>query len=76
MVDTNGEQPVSNMIASITKDKVGVVTCLDESRHGMMSGDFVKFKEIKGMTELNDAPPREIKVSGCAYYYSRVIEAD
>lgn len=60
--DTTGENPLSNMIASISKDKEGVVTCLDETRHGMESGDFVTFTEVVGMTEINEAKPREIKV--------------
>lgn len=62
VVDASGESPISNMIASVTKDKQGLVTCLDESRHGMQSGEFVQFSEIQGMTELNSAEPREIKV--------------
>ncbi|XP_059481585.1 ubiquitin-like modifier-activating enzyme 1 [Neocloeon triangulifer] len=54
--DTNGENPISTMIASITNDKEAVVTCLDEMRHGFEDGDFVIFNEIKGMTELNADP--------------------
>lgn len=64
VADTDGEQPISNMIASVTKDKEGVVTCLDESRHGYEDGDFVTFSEIQGMTELNGCEPRKIKVLG------------
>ncbi|XP_072571330.1 ubiquitin-like modifier-activating enzyme 1 isoform X2 [Paramormyrops kingsleyae] len=62
--DTNGEQPLSAMISMITKDNPGVVTCLDESRHGFESGDFVTFTEVQGMTELNGSPPVEIKALG------------
>lgn len=62
--DTDGEQPVSNMIAGITKDKEGVVTCLDESRHGFEDGDHVSFREVQGMVELNSAEPLKIKVLG------------
>uniref|UniRef100_A0AAQ5YQU2 E1 ubiquitin-activating enzyme n=1 Tax=Amphiprion ocellaris TaxID=80972 RepID=A0AAQ5YQU2_AMPOC len=62
--DTNGEQPLSAMISMITKDKQGVVTCLDEARHGFESGDYVTFTEIQGMTELNGCQPVEIKVLG------------
>ena len=62
--DSDGEQPVSNMLASITKDKEAVVTCLDESRHGYEDGDFVTFSEVQGMTELNGSEPRKIKVLG------------
>lgn len=46
------------------QDHPGVVTCLDEARHGFESGDFVTFTEIQGMTELNGCQPVEIKVLG------------
>uniref|UniRef100_A0A3B5QKB0 E1 ubiquitin-activating enzyme n=1 Tax=Xiphophorus maculatus TaxID=8083 RepID=A0A3B5QKB0_XIPMA len=62
--DTNGEQPLSAMISMITKDSPGVVTCLDEARHGFESGDYVTFTEIQGMTDLNGCQPVEIKVLG------------
>ncbi|KAJ8411991.1 hypothetical protein AAFF_G00142580 [Aldrovandia affinis] len=62
--DTNGEQPLSAMVSMVTKDSAGVVTCLDEARHGFESGDFVTFTEVQGMTELNGAQPMEIKTLG------------
>ncbi|XP_067302477.1 ubiquitin-like modifier-activating enzyme 1 isoform X1 [Pseudorasbora parva] len=62
--DTNGEQPLSAMISMITKDSAGVVTCLDEARHGFESGDYVTFTEVQGMTELNGCEPVEIKTLG------------
>uniref|UniRef100_A0A671UPU5 E1 ubiquitin-activating enzyme n=1 Tax=Sparus aurata TaxID=8175 RepID=A0A671UPU5_SPAAU len=73
--DTNGEQPLSAMISMITKDSAGVVTCLDEARHGFESGDYVTFTEVQGMTELNGCQPVEIKVLGkiCDL---RVFQAD
>lgn len=40
------------------------MTCLDETRHGFESGDFVSFIEVQGMSELNSSPPVEIKVLG------------
>ncbi|XP_069501606.1 ubiquitin-like modifier-activating enzyme 1 [Ambystoma mexicanum] len=64
VMDVNGEQPLSAMISMITKDGAGVVTCLDEARHGFESGDFVTFTEIQGMHELNRCDPVEIKVLG------------
>ncbi|ORY04205.1 ubiquitin-activating emzyme E1 [Basidiobolus meristosporus CBS 931.73] len=64
VVDTTGENPLSGMIAMVSKDKEGVVTCLDESRHGLEDGDYVTFKEVAGMTELNDCEPRKIKFLG------------
>lgn len=49
---------------ALFQDNPGVVTCLDESRHGFESGDFVTFTEVQGMTELNGCPPMEIKALG------------
>ncbi|XP_063383656.1 ubiquitin-like modifier-activating enzyme 1 [Cydia fagiglandana] len=62
--DVNGENPVSAMIAAITNDQQGVVTCLDDTRHGLEDGDYVTFSEVQGMTELNGCEPRQIKVLG------------
>lgn len=62
--DTNGEQPISKLIASISNDNPGVVTVHDESRHGLEDGDFVTFSEVKGMDGLNSSEPRQIKVLG------------
>lgn len=64
VVDTNGEPPVSAMVASISRDSEGVVTCLDDTRHGMEDGDYVTFSEVQGMTELNGCDPTKIKVLG------------
>ncbi|XP_050457756.1 ubiquitin-like modifier-activating enzyme 1 [Cataglyphis hispanica] len=64
VVDTNGEPPVSAMVASISRDSEGVVTCLDDTRHGMEDGDYVTFSEVQGMVELNGCEPTKIKVLG------------
>lgn len=52
------------MIASVSKEVNGVVTCLDESRHGFEDGDYVTFSEVQGMKELNGIEPRKITVLG------------
>eukprot|EP00047_Mylnosiga_fluctuans_P019582 m.84067 g.84067 ORF g.84067 m.84067 type:complete len:1019 (+) comp8186_c0_seq2:101-3157(+) len=62
--DPNGEEPISILIASITKEREGVVTVLDEQRHGFEDGDYVSFVEVEGMTQLNKAPARPVKVLG------------
>lgn len=62
--DQDGAQPVSTMIASITHDSQGVITCLDETRHGLTDGDYVTFSEVQGMTELNGCAPLKITVLG------------
>ena len=52
--DTNGEEPISAMVASVTQEaEGGLVATLDEVRHGFEDGDTIKFSEVEGMTELN-----------------------
>lgn len=63
-VDTTGEQALTGMIVSVDKDKEGLVTCLDETRHGLEDGDFVTFTEVQGMEELNGCKPRKVSVKG------------
>lgn len=64
VTDTNGEQPRTVLISAITKDNPPIVTCFDEQRHDLETGDYVSFTEVQGMTELNDGKPRRIKVLG------------
>lgn len=64
VIDTTGENPISVMVAGITKDEQGVVTCMDESRHGFEDGDYVTFQEVQGMTEINGCKPKKITVLG------------
>lgn len=60
--DATGENPVNGIIADI--DNEGLVSALDETRHGLEDGDFVTFTEIKGMEGLNNAAPRKVTVKG------------
>ena len=39
----------------------GVVTCLDNRMHGFESGDIINFREVSGMTQLND---QQVKIDG------------
>uniref|UniRef100_UPI00398E7F4A ubiquitin-like modifier-activating enzyme 1 isoform X2 n=1 Tax=Pristiophorus japonicus TaxID=55135 RepID=UPI00398E7F4A len=64
VTDPNGEEPVHAAVLWVTKDNPGLVTCLDESRHGFQTGDYVTFSEIQGMTELNNCKPIEVQVNG------------
>ncbi|XP_051986480.1 ubiquitin-like modifier-activating enzyme 1 [Xyrauchen texanus] len=59
--DTNGETPVSAMIAHISKGNPGVVTCSDEESHEFTDGMLVNFSGVQGMSELNSHAPIEIK---------------
>lgn len=60
--DPTGENPLSGIVAGI--DEEGLVSALDETRHGLEDGDFVTFSEVEGMEALNDAAPRKITVKG------------
>ncbi|KAI9036382.1 E1 ubiquitin-activating protein ubaA [Aspergillus affinis] len=60
--DATGEEAVGGIVASI--DETGLVSALDETRHGLEDGDFVTFTEVKGMEALNNSAPRKITVKG------------
>jgi ubiquitin-activating enzyme E1 len=59
VVDPDGEQPLSAMLSAINNDENGIVTTLDEQRHGFEDGMYVTFSEVKGMEEVNG---KEFKV--------------
>ncbi|KAN0062349.1 E1 ubiquitin-activating protein [Thecaphora frezii] len=63
-IDPTGEQPLSGMIVSVASDKEGLVTTLDETRHGLEDGDYVTFSEVQGMEGLNGCEPRRVTVKG------------
>ncbi|TFK68587.1 ubiquitin-activating enzyme E1 [Pluteus cervinus] len=62
--DPTGETPLAGMIVSVAKDSEGLVTCLDETRHGLEDGDYVTFTEVQGMEQLNGCAPRKVSVKG------------
>ncbi len=45
-------------------DEDGLVSALDETRHGLEDGDYVTFSEVEGMEGLNGCEPRKITVKG------------
>ncbi|KAM0953182.1 putative ubiquitin/SUMO-activating enzyme E1, THIF-type NAD/FAD binding, ubiquitin-activating enzyme [Dioscorea sansibarensis] len=61
VVDVNGEEPHTNIIAFISNDNPAIVSCVDDERLEFQDGDLVVFSEVEGMTELNDGKPRRIK---------------
>jgi len=60
--DPTGENPLDGIVNGI--DSEGLVSALDEKRHGLEDGDFVTFSEVEGMEGLNDGTPRKITVKG------------
>ena len=76
--DPTGENPQTGMVVHVeevrgtdssvieteAQSEDALVTCLDETRHGLEDGDFVTFSEIQGMEEINGAEPRKVSVKG------------
>lgn len=73
VVDVDGEEPHTGIIASISNDNPALVSCVDDERLEFQDGDLVVFSEIQGMPELNDGKPRKIKN---ARPYSFTLEED
>ncbi|KAI1855832.1 hypothetical protein JX265_012095 [Neoarthrinium moseri] len=61
-LDPTGENPLNGIVADI--DEEGLVSALDETRHGLEDGDYVTFTEVEGMEKLNSSEPRKITVKG------------
>lgn len=62
VIDQNGEEPLTGIVSDIESD--GSVTMLDDNRHGLQDGDYVKFAEVEGMPKLNDGSPHKVEVLG------------
>lgn len=62
VIDQTGEEPLTGIVSDIEAD--GSVTMLDDNRHGLQDGDYVKFAEVEGMPKLNDGAPHKIEVLG------------
>ena len=50
--------------ANLDQENPGAVTLIEDVRCDLESGDYVTFKDVEGMTELNDAPPMKVNVKG------------
>ena len=75
VLDKNGEELHEFFINSVTQCDKGIVTCLENELHGLESGDYVTFKEVQGMTELNSgeykievSTPREFTICDTTGY--------
>ncbi|XP_068667888.1 ubiquitin-activating enzyme E1 1-like isoform X2 [Aristolochia californica] len=69
VVDVDGKEPNTGIIASISNDNPALVSCVDDERLEFQDGDLVVFSEVQGMTELNDGKPRKVK-NGRAYSFT------
>ena len=57
-------QCVKQLCVLYPQDAEGVVTCSDETRHNLTDEDYVTFREVEGMTELNGCQPKRVKTLG------------
>jgi len=60
--DATGENPASYIIVHVSNGNPGIVRCHEDKKHAYNDGDYVKFREIEGMTELNEQAPVPITV--------------
>ncbi|CAN6842464.1 unnamed protein product [Brassica oleracea] len=73
VLDVDGEEPHTGIIASISNESQAFISCVDDERLEFEDGDLVVFSEVEGMTELNDGKPRKIKSTRP---YSFTLEED
>ncbi|KAG6681002.1 hypothetical protein I3842_13G071300 [Carya illinoinensis] len=73
VIDVDGEELHTGIIASISNDNPALVSCVDDERLEFQDGDLVVFSEVHGMSELNDGKPRKIRN---ARAYSFTLEDD
>ena len=59
-----GNEPLTFYIKNISQENEGVITIDNDNEHNLnnLKSHFVIFKNIKGMTELNDKEPIKIKI--------------
>ncbi|CCF58176.1 hypothetical protein KAFR_0E00220 [Kazachstania africana CBS 2517] len=62
IIDPTGEEPRTGMVSDIEAD--GTVTMLDDNRHGLEDGNYVKFSEVEGLEKLNDGTLYKVEVLG------------
>ena len=62
--DKNGEEDKSYIVSHISNANPGSVTVHEDKRHNFTDGDYVTFREVQGMTELNDQPPMKVQFGG------------
>ncbi|PRW20689.1 Ubiquitin-activating enzyme E1 2 isoform A [Chlorella sorokiniana] len=72
VLDVDGEEPHSGIVAGITPGNPTLVTTVEDERLEFQDGEEVTFSEVVGMTELNSHAP--IRVKNCkahSFYLER-----
>lgn len=60
--DADGEDTKSFIVVNATQANPCIITVHEDKRHKFQDGDYVKFTEVEGMTQLNSLPPTKIDV--------------
>ena len=60
ITDADGEDTKSFIVVAATQTNPCIITVHEDKRHKFQDGDYVKFVEVEGMTELNSLPPTKI----------------
>ena len=53
VVDVDGEEALTSIVASVSNDFQALVTCIEDERVEFQDGQRITFSEVRGMTELN-----------------------
>jgi ubiquitin-activating enzyme E1 len=61
ITDHDGEQTRQFIVTDIEKGPSTTVIVHDDKRHTYQEGDYVTFREVEGMTEINNTDPLLIK---------------
>ena len=62
VTDADGEETKQFIVANVTQTNPAIVTVHEDKRHKYQDGDYVTFREVQGMTQLNSLPPTQIEV--------------
>ena len=60
VTDADGEATKQFIVSSVEQAENPTVHVHEDKRHSYQDGDYVKFVEVEGMTELNSAGPIEV----------------
>lgn len=55
--DADGEDTKAFIVVNATQTNPCIVTVHEDKRHKFQDGDYVSFREVEGMIELNSLPP-------------------
>lgn len=60
--DPDGEETKSFIVVNATQSNPCIITVHEDKRHKFQDGDYVQFREVEGMTELNELGATTIEV--------------